>query len=69
LHINTPGGGLVQADIYDHSGKLVFSKRMTASRGYNTMVLADLSTHPRGIYQVVVSTATKKYSQKLLLSR
>lgn len=69
LHVNTPRGGLVQADVYDQSGKLIWSKRMMASGGYNTIVMADLASYPRGIYQVVVTTTTRKYSEKLLLMR
>ena len=56
-----------QVSVMDHSGRVILREQMSASS--NKPVRVDLSTHPSGIYFVVVRSETSVWYGKLVKGR
>jgi hypothetical protein len=67
MEVNASAESPVQVLLYDFTGKVVSRLSTTVHKGYNMLIIADLSDRPAGIYQVQAMIADEKFSQKIIV--
>ncbi|HXP52905.1 MAG TPA: T9SS type A sorting domain-containing protein, partial [Bacteroidia bacterium] len=65
FNCNTPGTG--EMNVYDCTGRMVYSKELTTLKGINS-ILFNVSEYSNGVYFITVNTAQNQYTAKLVVS-
>lgn len=67
VQTNLPDNSIVEVDLYNALGELLFSKKYNYTS--NTSIRLDLSKYPSGVYSVIVNTNEGRVSKKLILNK
>ena len=69
IQVSAKTSSKIKIDIFELSGKLVFSSSTTVQKGNNVITLDGLKNQPRGIYLAQVNIGDDIYREKILLTR